>query len=293
MHSEPPYDSLYDEEYEEILNLDGKIVSTETLRLADFEVIKNDLKTLIDLAFVTYTPDFEVIMYLKYFDKIEVFKRTVEMVTHNPNLVYKSYRIMGKVVGKVAGEWLKEQWEKCKDRDLRFFAEPLIECLDFDEAFEIITMDIERSDIGNVGPEIEELLHFKNEKVLDWIESVSERITIIKTLWGHLAAGSNFSWERAENWLNSGRPLSLIALDALIHCTTIHRRTDRFYYIQPKRYILTDHPSYERVANRLHEFLLHDDVPRSSYTVKSILENMSQSDWNENPPHQSAFYRIQ
>jgi len=277
MSSEEPYDSLYDEEYEEIRTLDGNIVSTETLRNTDFESIKNDLPLLIGLAFVKYEPDIEVIKHLQSFDKLEVFHRIIEMVHLYPVLAYRVYNILGEVVGHVAAKWLKTQWAKSEERDLRFFAEPFIQCLGVDAAFEIITKEIEQTDIGNIGSEMAELLLFKDDRVLDWIESVRNRITTIKIQWGHLAAGSNFSWQRAEKWLSCGRPLSLIALDALMHCTTIHRRTDKYYYIQQGKYALTDHPSYEVVANRLQEYLLHDNVARTSYIVKSILENLSQS----------------
>lgn len=36
------------------------------------------------------------------------------------------------------------------------------------------------------------------EPVLDWIEENSKRISNVTQSWGHLAANSNFSWERAK-----------------------------------------------------------------------------------------------
>ncbi len=274
MSSKEPYDSLYDEEYEEIRTLDGNIVSTETLRNTDFESIKNDLPLLICLAFVKYEPDSEVIKYLQGFDKLEVFHRTIEMVHFYPDLAYRAYNILGEAVGHVAAEWLKTQWAKSEDHDLRFFAKPFIQCLGVDAAFEIITKEIEQTDIGNIGSELEELLLFKDDRVLDWIESVSNRVTTIKTQWGHLTAGSNFSWQRAKKWLSYGRPLSLIALDALMFCTTHQRHKDKFNSFQTICDSLPDFPDYEIVAYRLQEFLLHDYTARSVNSVTSILESM-------------------
>lgn len=279
MSSEVPYGSLYDEEYEDIRTLDGNIVSTETLRKTDLESIKNDLPLLIGLAFVKYEPDSEVIKYLQGFDKLEVFHRTIEMVHLYPELDYRAYNILGEVIGIVAAEWLKTQWEKSEDSDLRFFAKPFIQCLGVDAAFEIITKEIEQKDIGNIGSELEELLLFKDDRVLDWIESVSNRIITIKTQWGHLAAGSNFSWQRAEKWLSCSRPLSLIALDALLFCTTHQRHKDKFNSFQTNCDSLPDFPGYDIVAYRLQEFLIHDYMARSVNTVTSILESISQLGW--------------
>lgn len=40
--------------------------------------------------------------------------------------------------------------------------------------------------------------------------------------WGQLAAAVGFDWPRAERWLARGRPLSIVALDAMITCARLN-----------------------------------------------------------------------
>jgi hypothetical protein len=51
---------------------------------------------------------------------------------------------------------------------------------------------------------------------LDWIERTIAQPKLVAAFWGELAAKSGLTWPRAQRWLTSGRPLSLVALDALI-----------------------------------------------------------------------------
>jgi hypothetical protein len=100
------------------------------------------------------------------------------------------------------------------------------------------------------------------------------RIININRNWGHLAASSNFSWSKADKWLAKGRPLSLIALDALIFCTTIGERLNQSTWmrqIQPK---LIDTPKPEIVAKRLQQYLSQDNVPRTKTAIQKIIENI-------------------
>jgi hypothetical protein len=60
----------------------------------------------------------------------------------------------------------------------------------------------------------EALSWFRSPTVLDWIENHAPHVNVTENS-GQLAALSDLSCSRVEIWLSSGRPLSLIALDAL------------------------------------------------------------------------------
>jgi hypothetical protein len=111
----------------------------------------------------------------------------------------------------------------------------------------------------------------RTEKALDWIEKNSERIVNVNINWGHMAALSFFSWERAEKWLNLGRPISLIALDALLFCTTIGERLNQSPLMQQIRPKLIDNPKPELMAEKLTKYIESDNVPRTRDTVNSII----------------------
>ena len=60
------------------------------------------------------------------------------------------------------------------------------------------------------------LTQFHDDRVLDWIEGhVREPIDY---KWGTVAAVNCMSWGRVKDWLGRGRPLSLVALDAMKNC---------------------------------------------------------------------------
>ena len=70
-----------------------------------------------------------------------------------------------------------------------------------------------------------------------------------------------------------GRPLSLIALDALYLCTT-KDLTGQSSWTQKHRPTLTDRVEPEIIANRLREYQKMDGVPRVQKIVEMILHNL-------------------
>jgi hypothetical protein len=161
--------------------------------------------------------------------------------------------------------------------DFVFRSENLAKSLDKDEAFTIIAAEIDNCENKYLNEYIAALNFIRHEKVLDWIEKNAHRITNVGTNWGHLAASSYFNWDRAKKWLTKGRPLSLIALDALIFCTTLGERLNQSPWmrqIQPK---LSDSLKPEIVATKLQEYLVIDNVPRTKNAIEKIIENIFDS----------------
>lgn len=268
------HDDFYDYDTGEATQPDIEVIEAEKFPFPDFKQIKNDLNRLIDFSFVQYfTADF-VIKELQKFDKSEVLKRLKEKVDYNRSINYKAYEISGKVVGKTAEEWIKKEWANRRENELQIFAEPIAKCLDFDEAFKILTREIESGDDKFLSENVSALLYFKSDKTLDWIEQVSERIKNISSNWGQLAASSQFTWDRANKWLTIGRPLSLVALDSLVYCTTIGERLNQSLWLRQLNPRLIDNPKPEIIANRLRDYLTVDSVPRTKNAVEIIIDNV-------------------
>lgn len=273
-HSYYLHDDFYDYDTGEATQPEIEVIDAEIFPFPDFEQIKNDLNSLIDFSFVQYFTEDFVINELQKFDKLEVLKILKEKVSYNRAINYKAYEITGKVVGKLAEEWIKSEWANRQKNELQIFAEPLAKCLDFEEAFEILTKELESGDDKFLSENVSALLYLQNDKTLDWIEKVGERIKNISSNWGQLAASSNFSWDRANKWLTIGRPLSLIALDSLIYCTTIGERLNQSLWLRELNPRLIDNPRPEIVTNRLRDYLTIDSVPRTKNAVKRIIENI-------------------
>jgi hypothetical protein len=158
--------------------------------------------------------------------------------------------------------------------DFIFRAKNLAKGADKEKAFAIIAEEIDKCDDKYLNEYITGLNFIRNEKVLDWIEGNIHRTTNIGINWGHLAASSYLSWERAKEWLMYGRPLSLVALDAIVFCTTVGERLNQSPWmrqIQPK---LNGDQKPELIAKRLQEYLLADNVPRTKAAIQVIIENI-------------------
>ncbi|MFN4008177.1 MAG: hypothetical protein ACK4HE_11765 [Chitinophagaceae bacterium] len=153
-------------------------------------------------------------------------------------------------------------------------SEKLAKSADKDEAFIIISKEISNCEDKYLNDYLTALNFIRNAKVLDWIENNIHRTTNIGLNWGHLAASSYLSLDRASKWLTSGRPLSLVALDAIMFCTTVDERLNQSIWmrkIQPK---LIDNPKPEIVAVRLQEYLQTDNTHRIKTTINKIIENL-------------------
>jgi hypothetical protein len=268
------HDDFYDYDTGEATQPDITVIDSEKFPFPDFEQIKNYLSRLIDFSFVQYFTDDFVIHELQKFDKLEVLKRLIEKVDYNRAINYKAYEIAGKVVGKAAEDWIKKEWANRRENELQIFAEPIARCLDFDEAFEILTRELENGDDKYLSENVSALLYFQSEKTLDWIEKMSARIKNISSSWGQLAASSQFTWDRANKWLTIGRPMSLIALDSLIYCTTKGERLNQSLWLRQLNPRLIDNPSPEVIASRLRNYLTVDCVPRTKNAVEAIIANV-------------------
>lgn len=105
---------------------------------------------------------------------------------------------------------------------------------------------------------------FESRLALDWIEDNIE--SPVDESWGALAARSCFDWGRLEKWLETGRPISLAALDALGFCLTRPTAPDGHRY-KP----LLDPPTEHVFRNVLEDYLETDRVPRVERVVRFLL----------------------
>ncbi len=93
-----------------------------------------------------------------------------------------------------------------------------------------------------------------------------------------LAASSQFDWITAKKWLHFGRPLSLIALDALVHCTSSIEKNNYTLGFQEKPPRLRNAESSKMIAETLHNYLKKDDKVRVKKAVETIINNVFEID---------------
>ena len=270
------HDDFYDYETREATQPKIEVTNADKFAFPDIEKIKTDLTTLVDFACVEYVTSEKVVKLLKQFDKKDILACLRSKVKYNRAINYKAYEIAAKVIGATAGEWIREQLNIRKENELFLFAEALSICLPVDEAFALLDAEIEACKDKDLAQNISALLYLQNAKTLDWIERHINRVKNVSDNWGGLAAASQFSWQRAEKWLAMGRPLSLIALDAVMFCTTPKgQRQNQSFWLQQHPPSLANSPESEVIIRTLKNYLAIDSVPRTRDTVKKITRNLS------------------
>lgn len=110
--------------------------------------------------------------------------------------------------------FLREQWRTLHHALFLRIAERTREIFSEEEAFTLIQMALNRIPPPALGTQALFLLYpFRTNRTLDWIEQHPPEV--VSEDWGRLAALSEVTWPRLQEWLEQGRPLSLIALDTL------------------------------------------------------------------------------
>ncbi len=154
------------------------------------------------------------------------------------------------------------------------FANEICKTKSKDEAIELLTKIIETTDEKYLNEFISVLNYLQDDRILDWIENQELKIKNVSQSWGQLAASSKFNWKRAEKWIDKGRPLSLIALDALVFCTSNHNRLNQSIWMRELNPKLIETPKSEIIANKIVTYSKIDHAPRVKNKVNQIIMNL-------------------
>lgn len=165
-------------------------------------------------------------------------------------------------------------YDRDKIEDFHIRMESIIEKSKKGKAFDLITTELEKCEDKYLSEYMAPLNFLRYQPTLDWIEKNAKRSENITEAWGHLAASSDFTWERAKKWLDLGRPLSLVAIDAVKLCTTSGERLNQSLLMRELNPRLIDNPKLEKIANRLQDYLKKDSVPRTKNAINLIIANI-------------------
>lgn len=181
-------------------------------------------------------------------------------IIRNVEITRTIFHLIGLTLGTRGAPLVRENWEKFAFTEaFSGIAFAASRCLPPEEAYKKVTDTLSRMDIikGSVAKHV--LGWFETQRNLDWIEeNVSSPVD---GSWGLLAASSKFDWKRAKKWLSLGRPLSLVALDALDWCVGSGRKPS-----------LVNPPSSKEFTSVLEDYLHKDHVPRVREKVYRLLE---------------------
>jgi hypothetical protein len=177
----------------------------------------------------------------------------------NVDLAETLFHLVGLTLGTGGSDLVRENWEKyvgaAAFRGLAFAAS---HCLPLEEAHQRVTLALSRMDPAERCVAKHVLEWLRTQRNLDWIEQNAS--SPVDSSWGLLAASSDFDWERARKWLSQGRPLSLVALDALDWCVCSGRKP-----------ALVNPPGSQEFTSTLEDYLSRDDVLRVRERVQRLL----------------------
>lgn len=245
----------------------------ENLKFPDLPSIQNDINKLIDYAFVKWWFPDEITPLLLAFEKHKILETLKQKIIQNENLRFKAYEISAKVLKDFAADWIREEWANSGDKNIVIFAEALAECLPEDEGSKIALDYLSRLSSKELRENIHCLMYFQNPKALNFIENIKDRIVPVTYIYGSVTAASSLTWERAEVWLKEGRPLSLIALDAICDCAATQNSVNRALWLREHPPKLLEPKSIEEMNRVLDNYLKHDNVPRTRTAIEFIKNN--------------------
>ncbi len=263
-------DDIYDHDTGEATDAREKVHDKKKHPFPKLQAVKDDPAKLLDYACVHYAKD-EVIEPLKQLDNALLLQLIDKKIKRSRSIKDVLYEITAKTLGAYAAEWAREQWGLRKKDDLFIYAEMLACCLPFEEAYTLMTNELNKATTNELYENYYCLGYLHNSKVLGWIEQTKARIINVNEGWGRLAAHSMFDWDTAQRWLTAGRPLSLIALDAIYNCTL---PTDHPHYEKENAPTLLNAPDDETLEETLKKYLENDNVHRTRTTINAILHHI-------------------
>jgi hypothetical protein len=165
-------------------------------------------------------------------------------------------------IGPPAAEWVRAQWDAGADLGVITWASAA--CLPADESYERAraALEAERPPAAMSWWALEPL---HDRRVLGLIER--HAASPVSDSVGRLAAVSRIEWPRIVRWLALGRPLSLVALDALR--TLVAADTPFTRAVAAK---LEEPPTRAELEHVLDAALRADDVPRVQRIVARVRE---------------------
>jgi hypothetical protein len=188
------------------------------------------------------------------------------MGSSNVGIRSRILEICAAALGDSGADFVRYAWNEYPGRvNLPSLANSSAACLPLREGVDRVEAALAQLEGHHKRDSMFSLGYFHTHDALDWIErSIFEPIT---EAWGNLAAASMIDWPRIENWLLRGRPLSLVAIDALLAIADPRSPLLRAYLPS-----LIHPPTSATFREVLSAYCARDPVPRVQKRIEALLE---------------------
>lgn len=249
---------------------DDEVQEPELLPMPSLDEVSGGAESLLDYSITQWRLEDKVVECWTSLQTDEVCLALNRRFGATRNAAVRSVILeVAAIAGAPAADLVLQAWREYPD-GVPFWSltQASAACLPFEDGFARAEQALADMPERARRDSLSALSHFRSSRALLWIESnATEPSTEV---WGRLAAASSFSWQKAQEWLGSGRPLNLIAIDALL--AIADPRTPFLRSLQPK----LDAPPDEREFRLVLEAaVVADPVPRVEQRVGSLLSKWS------------------
>lgn len=241
-------------------------------RALGLEEVEHDLDRLIGYCRTRWHLTGAEYQALEGFPRADLLARVralAEPPNPDPINVNLALLFAANVLKRDAEDFVREQYDS-QCRPLYAWAAAAATCLPRPEGLTKTTLALERLEPNPMYATMGALATFQSSDVLCWIEKQVPQKNVGER-WGWLAANSQFTWGVARNWLTRGRPLSLVALDALSMFVPRMGLTSASEARTPR---LADRPSTAEIRAALENYLATDDAPKAQRLCGYIVKNL-------------------
>lgn len=241
-----------------------------TLAFPGLPNLRGNLSALVDFAIVKWWYPETVTAYLQAFSEPEILRELDRRLSENPHHLERSLAIVAATLGRAGAQWVRERFQNYTGETPSIFANALAVCLPPPQGFTLMAKRLAQEDAVGLVKNISAWYPFNDAQVLAWIEKHRDKMVNISSEYGSVCAANQFSWPVAEKWLRRGRPLSIIALDALLACGTTPDKIHRSYYLRQQPPHLLDPASEPQMNQVLDDYQRTDPVHRVKQTIAAI-----------------------
>lgn len=233
-------------------------------RLAD---AARSAETLLDFSITRWSVDEEVVEAWRNRPAAEVMQALELRLQDSRNPEVRAVVLqVASVMGPPAADLVRDAWTQGPERvAYGALVQATAACLPFEEGYGLAETALAAMPVKERRECFAALAYFRSPRVLRWIENHAAEPTVES--WGRLAAASALDWPTVKNWLASGRPLSLIAIDALLAIAA--PRTPLLRRLRPS---LGEPASEDELRQALVAAAAVDPVPRMRQRIDALLE---------------------
>jgi len=234
--------------------------------------VASNIELLLDYCIAKWWLEEDMIKCLKKHNPQQLQESILDRFSKSRNYYVQNrlYEIASISLGSFCREWIRESWKQYKGEHIIELSRAASLCLPFDEGYNFVKNaleDFSESELPHVAFSC--LYNFRTPLNLEWIE-YKVRVPV-KDSWGRLAAASNPSWGKLNEWILKGRPYSLVAIDTLINLIP-HAGEIVLNNLNPKP-ILINPIEIAVMSQVLREYGEKDKVPRVTQRIEKILKN--------------------